>query len=356
MSTSLLKIFSSVMVALAACTQALAWGTTNEQVLGFSSDLEGDTTRISDLREKPATFDSFSDRMDFIHDNLQLSLQQHVVMVDTMMLSNKNERIETPPSRFRLAPFVTIKQDSKTEFSIDPSFDMEIDLPNLEREWKVFLQSSRDDELPGVDRNEREQSSQIGLRSVRKYIRTDVGIKLRWPPVVFARAEWRPRWSYGHTAIQPKQRIFVESGQGIGSLTSLTIHRWFGANNNMFWQSVSAARYASEGTDGVEMEQSLKLALVRKTLESKWTWRTVMGADDMARGHLLRYSLFARANAGNEQIERHRITYTYRKPIYKKWIYLEVAPGVEFRNDNNWDPVPQITVGADMLFWGSYER
>jgi len=29
---------------------------------------------------------------------------------------------------------------------------------------------------------------------------------------------------------------------------------------------------------------------------------------------------------------------------------------VEFRNEDDWEAVPGITIGADLLFWGTYER
>jgi len=82
----------------------------------------------------------------------------------------------------------------------------------------------------------------------------------------------------------------------------------------------------------------------------------VVSTEDLARGHILRYSLFGNSDGGLNVIERHRLTYTYRKPIYKKWIYLEVSPGYEVENDKEWDGVPSITLGFDMLFWGTYER
>ena len=66
--------------------------------------------------------------------------------------------------------------------------------------------------------------------------------------------------------------------------------------------------------------------------------------------------MFGNAHRGVNVITRHRLTYTYRRPLYKQWIYLEVSPGIVIQNEKGWDPVPQLAVGVDMLFWGSYER
>jgi len=327
----------------------------DEFVLGVTPDLAY-STRSTELKPKPEKFDSFQDRIDFIHDNLQLSLQRHVVAIDTIGDDGSYKKVETPPSRFRITPYFVLEQDRGIDFSFEPDFEVEIELPNLEKRWRVFLESSRGDDLPGVDPSERDQSGQIGIRRVRKYIRTDVGVKFRWPPVAFIRSEWRTLWSVEHTVVQPRFRLYYESDEGFGNLTSITVHRWFGREKNMYWQSVSAAKANTQETDGVEWEQTLKLALVRQILEGKVSWRRVVNVQDLARGHQLRYSLFSNTEYGSTDINRHRLTYTYRKPLYKKWVYLEVAPGVEAANDNDWDVIPKITVGFDMLFWGTYER
>ncbi len=343
------------VVLCGAAIPVLSQPTNDEMVLGFTVDVEA-TNRISRLREKPARFDSFSDRLDFIHDNFQLSMQRHVELLDQAMLDDSIEKVETPPTRLRLTPYLVVKEDSGTKITLEPDFEVEVDLPNLERQWKVFLESSRSDELPGIDPSERDQNAQIGIRSVHKYIHTDIGIKFSWPPVVFARAEWRPQWSIKHTVLRPRQRVYYESDDGVGSLTSFTVHRWFGANNDMYWQSVSAAKYNTKKTDGVELEQTLKIGLIRQALEAKWNWKRVLNTSDIARGHVLRYSVFGHVSSEEEQVDRHRVTYTYRKPLYKHWIYLEVAPGMEFREEDDWDFGPLITIGVDMLFWGTYER
>ncbi len=328
---------------------------TNDIVLGISADFEGGT-RITTFSTKPATFDTYMDRMDYLHDNLQLSIQRHVSDVDTMMVDGSFEAVETPPSRFRLTPYITLKADDGLKVELDPDFDLEVELPNLEKRWKVFVESSRNDDLPGIDPNEKDQSGQIGIRREFKYFNTDAGVKFRWPPVAFFRVEWRPKWSVEHTVLQPKARLFYETDKGFGTLESFTIHRWFGEEKNMFWQSVSALKYDTKETEGVELEQTLKLGLVTQSLEPKFSWKRVLGTEDMAKGHQLRYSVFGNAESGDTSINRHRLTYTYRKPLYKKWIYLEMAPGVEAANDDDWQVIPVFTVGIDMLFWGTYER
>lgn len=328
-----------------------------EPRLGFAADLGEERTRILEMRVKPARFESFSERLDFVHDNLQPSLQRHVEKMDTILDDGTIERVSTPPSRFRLTPYVTMRAESGIQFSIKPDFEAEVELPNLKKRLKIFLDSSLSNELPGLDPPEQKERTQIGLRNEWwRVFRSDIGVRANWPPALFASVEWRPEWSCRNAWLRPRQKLFYDSGDGLGALGSLTVHRWFSRQQDTYWQTVSAAKYATKSTDGIEMEQSILLGWVRQALESNFSWRNALDSGDIARGHTLRYSLFGHINSEVGQLDRHRFTYTYRRPLYKHWMYLEIAPGVEAKAEDDWDVHPSLTIGVDMLFWGTYER
>lgn len=331
--------------------------TVEEPVLGFDSDFDENQGSALKPRLKPAKFDSFYDRLDFVHCNLQISMNNYMEKADTILDDGTVEKVPTPPSRFRLTPYLVIKDDEGIKFSLDPDFEMKVDFPNLEKRLAVFMESSRRDVLPGIDPSEKNQVAQIGLRNFfLRHFEWDIGVKVRWPPIFFTGVEWNPRYETRFILFEPRQRVSFESDDGFGSLSSLTTHHWFGTRKDMFWQSVSAARYTTRSTDGVEMEQTFKLGWIHQSLESRWSWKDVPGEDDLARGQTIRYSLFGHLNSNLGRIDRHRLTYTYRHPLYQHWIYLEVAPGVEATDDNDWKLVPSISVAVDMLFWGTYER
>lgn len=344
--------------------------------LGFSSGVTN-KTRILKMTPKPAKFDRFIDRLEFIHDNLQLSLQQHVDRADMLLADGTIEKVQTPPSRFRITPSMELGYDRGGIFSFDPDFEAEVDLPNMERRWKIFLENTRGDDLPGLNVFEQKQGSQLGLRHIwdAAQIRTSAGIKTTWLPEFFARAEWIPQYAIDTWVLQPRQQVFYESSEGIGSLTSLTFHRWFGSKRDTFLQSVTAGKYSVKGTDGVELEQTLKIGWISEALEDKWTWKRAVGERDMARGHLLSMGAFGHVSSNEEAMDLYRLSYIYRCPVYKHWIYLEVAPGLDYtgpddlegkdgeavQEDNlddkeDWRLVPTIRIGVDMLFWGTYER
>ena len=51
-------------------------------------------------------------------------------------------------------------------------------------------------------------------------------------------------------------------------------------------------------------------------------------------------------------IDRHRLTFSVRRPLYKNWLYLEVAPELQWRNDSDWKTIPILRIGAVAMFWG----
>lgn len=72
---------------------------------------------------------------------------------------------------------------------------------------------------------------------------------------------------------------------------------------------------------------------------------------DATQGVGIRYSVFGHID-GEGIMDRHRVNLVHRRPLYKDWLFLEFSPQLEWKNDNDWDLVPGLLVGLDMLFWG----
>jgi hypothetical protein len=54
--------------------------------------------------------------------------------------------------------------------------------------------------------------------------------------------------------------------------------------------------------------------------------------------------------------DRCRLTFLYRRPIYGDWIHLEVAPELEWRDEDDWETVSRLRVGVETAFWSAGER
>ena len=51
-------------------------------------------------------------------------------------------------------------------------------------------------------------------------------------------------------------------------------------------------------------------------------------------------------------VDTHRVVLGFRGPLYKRWIYWDVAPGLEWQREEDYDTAFLVQVGVDLLFWG----
>lgn len=305
---------------------------------------------------KPPTFDSWSNRLDFLYHNVPLVMNQQTYRADTFFLAEGATLVqEQPRAKLRLGLYVEAKDDSGFTTKFDPDFEVDVSLPNLENSWKIFVKASENDELPGTDPTDRERGAQVGVRRQldRYHINLDAGVKARWLPVAFAKAEWKPDWFAGKWKISPRQRGYYESDDGFGEVTSLSLLRWFGDRNGGIFQSVSAAKW-TEKSNGVEWEQSVKVGRALSLLNEKQRGNANINSGDAKRGYGVRYSIFGHDD-GASIIDRHRVTFLYRKPIHQDWLFMDILPELEWVNEDDWEIAPGIRVGIDALFWEGSE-
>ncbi len=313
--------------------------------------------------DKPDVFDSYSDRIDYVRSNMVWGVDERLRMVDVRFADESAELIDTPPAELRIGIYIELEVDRGVSVKLDPDFSMHVDLPNIENRWEIFVTTRDPDELPGTDPTERDSGANVGIRRTMKNsaIKLDVGVKARLPPEAFALIKWVPRWEAGEWRILPQIRAYVETSDGPGQLNSLTAYRWIGKRQRGLFRSTSALRWKSETSDWT-WEQSFSTGYILKLVE-EWRRGKSVKRYDGAHGIGLRVSVYGTLEAEND-LDRVRVTLPYRMPLYSDWVYLEVAPEVNFRyeddvdddNYDGWNTVPSVRVGIDMLFSSPRKR
>lgn len=306
------------------------------------------------VEEKPEVFGSWTERLDYLASNVPRRVDTPIRTVDEYFAPEGMEKKKASQTKTRIGLYAELVEDEGFDISFEPDFEIEVDLPNIERRMKLFVESGREDDLPGRSLSERDdQGVTIGVGEWMENlnIMVDAGIRTRIPPELFARLSWRPRWSWKSWKYLPEQRVFWESNdKGFGSLTQLGIYRWIGEQKEVFFRSQSAGKI-NEDTDGFEWEQTLKLGRVKELIEEDRRGRGV-GADDLARGYGIRYSLFGEDTI----ITEHRFGFGWRFPVYQRWLFADIKPGLEWKNDNDFETAYRLDVGIDVLFWGAGYR
>ena len=302
-------------------------------------------TQLNPPQAKSASY--ITNQLDNIHDDIFLRLQRPAQRVDDFFAGKDVYKRSTTISRFRLGLYLMVKDEDALSTRFEPDVEAEIRLPNLEERWGIFVDSMRNNDLPGTDPTERESSLNTGLRRVYDdwKMHADVGVRWRGGPAGMARLEWRPDFSIGKTKFYPRERVFYESWNGFGEMTSLTVNRTIGC---FFARLVSGATW-TESSNGLEWEQTAILGHAGKLIENKP--RELVTDEDVAKGLSIRYSIFGHNSTDQHRIDRHRMTLVYRYPIYKNWLFLQIAPGIEWRDESNWENIPSIQIGFDTLFW-----
>lgn len=325
-----------------------AVATTVDDAKGSTNSPDGP---LSALDPKPATFATWGERLDYIHVNVPRRLMEPITWTDQYFATNRLTPLAVPPARFRMGINTEARKSGDWEYKVKPTLDAEVELPNLERRMRLFLESSRRDELPHDSPFDDGQEWRLGLRRVIDWfdIDLDAGVQLNWYPDAFVRASWERDWEWLGLHIMPHQRIFYDTDDRIGELTSLGLIHWPGARDRWMFSLLSSLKW-TERRDG-EWEETVQIGWVQELIEEERRGGAI-SRKDFARGYLLRYSMFGEGT----EITQHEAILARRAPLYGNWLYWQVGAGVAAKDEYEWETGPVFRLGLDGLFWGTPER
>ncbi|MGA0334115.1 MAG: hypothetical protein ACO3N7_03930 [Kiritimatiellia bacterium] len=315
----------------------------------------------------PPERDENSNWIDSTRDWLYRTSHGGVEWLDTSMLDEDQERVPTPPSRFRLGLFteIELKPEGTTSFAPVADFDTDVDLPNLEARLKLFISTRDPTAIPGDDPLDSESALRVGAsRSFFDNWKTSAGIKTKWVPEPFFYLQWSPEYALGEKwTVVPQIRPFWESEDGFGGITSLVMNRWnrrmiFRQSFSLKWsqkfqeddrKSAADEDHPQFGDDGkgYRWDSTSILGYVPLLLDERDYGRRV-GGSDVAKGTGIKFRV-----SGNQiKTLEGRITLFNKGPIYKDFLYYIVGPEVIWQDDQNWKEEYAIKAGFEMLLWG----
>ena len=245
-------------------------------------------------------------------------------------------------SRFNLAFDTKTEEKDGFKFSVDLDFRADIKLPRTKERFGLFFNTSAPDELPDEDPDNVQNPLLVGIEFISAfrripYLNSVAGVRVNRSPAVFAGIIFRPHFQGENFHIIPQQKVFWFSDDtGLGGVTSLRLD-WL-PEEILLLRSMSAAKY-NEASLGIEWEQTFLVGF-----STKGTFK------NLDRGHGIKFSIFGH-KTGTGVIDKYRIAYIYRRNIFKKWLFMQTGPEVSFYKKDDWDAVPGIRFGLDVLFW-----
>ena len=278
------------------------------------------------------------------HDFVNMTLDAGVERIDSWMLNDLRPRLSRERSRFLFAldTSLTEKAGSGVAWKLKPTVDARLDLPNLKKKLALAITSTAVDEQPGTDPLYREEGVNVGL--VRdgfflKKAKLKVGVRSSLDLSVAL--SYRPEWRKKGWRIKPEVRAYYRTDKKEGIIANLGImHRIGDRYQAGFLPSV---KYAKETDWKVTWAQTLGLAYVFE--------------GDLEDQHRALYTNFSADGTWEDGPLTYRWKpFSYRAPLYGKWLYWELGPEIVWKSADRWEPEPTVRFAVSSLFWGTPER
>lgn len=249
-------------------------------------------------------------------------------------------------SRNASASYVTITPE--VTFSDDPAVKMDVDfsarlrLRRLSDRLELFVDRFDDDEdlldgvLGRVNQRLRDNDDEggAGLRyrlpdyfSLHSSVSASVHLKPE--PVPRLRLRSRLHLQMGAWQARLGETLFWESDDGVGEKTQLEFIRPL--DTATVFRSSSAAVW-SETSEGVDLGHAV-------VWSHRLSQRRLISFRAGVSGHTEPSAI----------VDLYSVRTTWRQRIYRDWMFLEIEPGVDFPNDEDFEAVPLLSVRFDVV-------
>ncbi len=250
-----------------------------------------------------------------------------------------DESIIDEGRRTRLRIGAGVRTDVDTGARMVTDFSLRLALPRIEERWQLFLDElAGEDELSGVSDLTRppvDTDPDVGLRyfllrDLGASISADAGYRFSSPNQAFGRIRGRARYPRGRWSLDLTQ-----------TATYFTQDGWR-SQSDMSWTLPFASAYGfrsfsrltvEEISSGYTPEHSLALY---RTLTARRAWRLE------GRGIWIEMP--------NPSDIVYTIEFMYRQLVHRNWLFFEIAPGVEYAENNHYDANPFVTFKFEILF------
>ena len=225
---------------------------------------------------------------------------------------------------------------------LQPALSGHLALPALKKQARVFVDNVSRTILPGRedDREDDREEFRTGLRfdlyrRVRSLLQGDVGVKFNPLPVVFTSLSAIFRRNVGPWRLTLSEQGFWYSDNGFGEITEMD---WdYPLATNMLFRSITAALW-SETSRGVELEQTARATW------SIFPSRRYLQLEGSILGH----------KSSSGVVDNYRIILTHSTALYRKWLFLQIAPQIDFPREDTFEPTPSLKLSVSAYFGGNY--
>jgi len=172
--------------------------------------------------------------LDSFHDSLFITVQGQITRADTMFVKNQQPVISTPHSNFEISLYTEMEQGSDgVSFAIEPKFDINIAVPNLEKSLKLYVNTTPIGSLPGIDPIEEDNQLHIGIKSTLERpdtwlpkLSTSIGVDWNWPPDPYIEVGIKKYMNFGSLRLYPNQTFWLNTTDRLSEKSTIRTDYW----------------------------------------------------------------------------------------------------------------------------------
>lgn len=277
------------------------------------------------------------------HANLSARLLHTAAAVDDFFVDDRSLD-ERQDSHLRVNTSIRYEDLDRLTFRVNLSG--QIDLPKVREEIKLFFDTEGKERdiseslrtAPDVPDNER--SVFTGLRYVtretrRSLVTLDGGLRWRNGPIPVIRVRGRRTFVYDVWAIRATQTFFWREDRGFGEQTRIDFERML---DDQHFLRLSPSKIWSETSQGLDLRHAASVVHIRSP-------HTMIGVELDVQGH----------THTSAKVDKYEAAVRWRQRGHRDWLFFEVAPGMAFKREFDFEMRPILTLRCEILFGAGYD-
>ena len=250
-----------------------------------------------------------------------------------------DDRLDDENRRSRLHTSLGFNYDQEEGTSLITNLSLRIALPRLQNRLQFFIDGLVFDDDPDSFTSAfdaaGDSDSDAGLRHIFtrdefRSLNTDVGIRLGSTSQVFGRVRGRLVIPMDPWQLQLSQRFAWFTSDGLEETSEIRFDRPM-ANDYLFRSTTSLTWRENES--GWTPEHSLAMY---KEVSPRRSWRLSVAGVWPETPHTSK--------------AYYSTIFTYRQLLHRNWLFLDIAPGVEFPQENDYQANTFITAKFEIIF------
>ena len=294
---------------------------------------------ISEEHASSTTESNPSDWADNAHKRLSESFNQSALWFDRFF-TDENLQLDPPKASARVMLGWEPRKFDLNEFS--GRFRVNVKLPHFSKKVDLILSDDNDDDLELLPfetiKNERTDDKESFAAAIRivnhnrvdKLFETRLGIS---SSDIFIRAKHRKYFLFSNHFFRIEPSIYYYMNDGLGGRLFL---EYTYQHSNMEQVRVNYSIRGSESFEGIRWKHGIYHLKQWSSTQASIISAQIEGERAGEHGFL---------------VENTLISYRYRFNAYKKWLYFEIEPFIEWPVHNNHNTTPGLALRVEGFFY-----